>query len=180
MRLGADETESSWNGAVGDNYFLPLVVNCPRHVMLAIGGWMKEARVNAGHSVTYAVTPSAASGPLTRTRSLRLRRSSPAVSTPPRCRATPRRLVRPVPHNTLAAALLQRWLAPITAGRAPAQVPLLVIDASAWSRRGRRAAFMAERSDALTDRPTRSTTHRHSPFSQPFSYTPPGPRPPAK
>lgn len=52
---------------------------------------------------------------------------------PPRCRATPRRLVRPVPHNTLAAALLQRWLAPITAGRAPAQVPLLVIDASAWS-----------------------------------------------
>jgi len=38
----------------------------------------------------------------------------------------------PVPHNTLAAGLLARWLAPLTANKAPAQSPLLVIGQSAW------------------------------------------------
>jgi len=38
----------------------------------------------------------------------------------------------PVQQGTLAAGLLARWLAPLTANKAPAQTPLLVIGQSAW------------------------------------------------
>ena len=38
----------------------------------------------------------------------------------------------PVQADTLAHALLTRWLAPLTANKAPAQSPLLVIGQSAW------------------------------------------------
>jgi hypothetical protein len=38
----------------------------------------------------------------------------------------------PVQPGTLAAGLLARWLAPLTANKAPAQTPLLVIGQSAW------------------------------------------------
>ena len=38
----------------------------------------------------------------------------------------------PVQPGTLAASLLHRWLAPLTANKAPAQTPLLVIGQSAW------------------------------------------------
>ena len=38
----------------------------------------------------------------------------------------------PVPPNTLASALLTRWLSPLTANKSPAQTPLLVIGQSAW------------------------------------------------
>ena len=38
----------------------------------------------------------------------------------------------PVREGTLAAALLARWLAPLTANKAPAQQPLLVVGQSAW------------------------------------------------
>ena len=34
--------------------------------------------------------------------------------------------------NTIAAAILQRWLAPVEARRAPAATPLLVVGRSAW------------------------------------------------
>ena len=42
-------------------------------------------------------------------------------------------LTGPVPPNTLASVLLARWLAPLTANKAPAQTPLLVIGQSAWA-----------------------------------------------
>ena len=38
----------------------------------------------------------------------------------------------PVPPNTLASALLARWLAPSTANRAPCATLLLVVGQSAW------------------------------------------------
>ena len=38
----------------------------------------------------------------------------------------------PVQPNTLASALLARWLSPLTANKSPAQTPLLVIGQSAW------------------------------------------------
>jgi len=34
--------------------------------------------------------------------------------------------------NTIATAILQRWLAPVESGRAPAATPLLVVGRSAW------------------------------------------------
>lgn len=38
-----------------------------------------------------------------------------------------------MPPGTLAAALLERWLAPLKANRAPAATPLLVVGQSAWA-----------------------------------------------
>ena len=38
----------------------------------------------------------------------------------------------PVQPNTLASALLARWLAPLTANKAPCATPLLVVGQSAW------------------------------------------------
>ena len=38
----------------------------------------------------------------------------------------------PVPPNTLASALLTRWISPLTANKSTAQTPLLVIGQSAW------------------------------------------------
>jgi hypothetical protein len=105
-----------------------------RDAMLAIG-WTKEAWEDAGHGYdpygdscrgVWTINPYAKK----RTPPVVVAASAPRPTGPRESSHAPP--PGPVPPNTLASCLLARWLAPLTANKAPAQTPLLVIGQSAW------------------------------------------------
>jgi hypothetical protein len=99
-------------------------------------GWTSTTWLAAGHSIDPYID-SSAGGHWT---------ANPYVSVQPPATVVAASAPRPPPlresahilptglfaSNTIATAILQRWLAPVEARRAPAATPLLVVGRSAW------------------------------------------------
>jgi len=99
-------------------------------------GWTSTTWLAAGHSIDPYIDSSAGG----------LWTANPYVSVQPPATVVAASAPRPPPlresahilptglfaSNTIATAILQRWIAPVEARRAPAATPLLVVGRSAW------------------------------------------------